>query len=153
MFLKLEPIIGFQLDQFLHECSIFVVLIGCIHPPCNRDVAAFTHVGPYNFPCFQKKHISLVFRLKYFLFFFVNIARSCVSWMILSAVCTCNFLQAIFLHVVRVLFTAFRTCLMTSTGFPVVSIFLAFEAPQGNWGVLLDSLKTIADLHWEYGAD
>ena len=29
----------------------------------------------------------------------------------------------------------------------MVSIFLAFEAPQGSWGVLLNSLKIIADLH------
>ena len=29
----------------------------------------------------------------------------------------------------------------------MVSIFLAFEAPQEHWDVLLNSLKTIADLH------
>ena len=88
-----------------------------------------------------------MFNLNYLFFFFVNNARSYVSRMILSAVCTCNFFQAIFLHVVRVLFTAFRTCLSSFRGFPVVSIFLAFEAPQGRWNVLLNSLKTIADFH------
>ena len=67
--------------------------------------------------------------------------------MTLSAVCTSNFLQAIFLHVVQVLFTAFGTCVSSSTGFPVASIFLTFEASQGRWDVLLNSLKTIADLH------
>ena len=39
------------------------------------------------------------------------------------------------------------TCLSSSTGFPVVSIFLAFEGPHWNWDVLLNSLKTTADLH------
>ena len=141
--LKLWPIIGFQMDQFLYEYSIFVVLIGCICPPCNRGIAVFFHVAPYNFLCFQKGHIPLVFHLKYFLFFSVSIARPCVSQMILLAVCTSNFFQAIFLHVVQVL----CTCLSSSTDFPVVSIFLAFEAPQENWDVLLNSLKTIADLH------
>ena len=66
--------------------------------------------------------------------------------MILSAVCTLNLLQAIFLQVVRVLFTAFGTCLSSFTGFPVVSIILAFEASQGCWDVLLNSLKTMANL-------
>ena len=66
--------------------------------------------------------------------------------MILSAVSTSNFFHAIFLYVVWVLFTAFRTCPSSSTGFPVVSIFLVFEAPKERWDVQLDSLKTIADL-------
>ena len=73
--MKLWPIIRFQLDQFLLECSIFVVLIACIRSPCNRGVAVVSHVGPYNFPCFQEGYISLVFHLKYSLFFFVNIAN------------------------------------------------------------------------------
>ena len=146
--LKLWLIICFQLDQFLHECSVFFVLIGCIHPLCNRSVAVFSHVAPYHFLWFQEGHIPLVFHLSYFLFFFVNIARSCISWMILLAVCTSNFLQAIFLHMVWVLFTAFGTCLSPSTSFPVMFIFLAFEASQGCWDILLNSLKTIADLHF-----
>ena len=87
------------------------------------------------------------FHLKYFFFFFVNITRSCVTRMILSAVCASNFFQAIFFHVVRVLFTTFGTCLCFFTGFLVVSIFLAFEAPQECWDVLLNPLKTIADFH------
>ena len=29
----------------------------------------------------------------------------------------------------------------------VGSIFLSFEAPKGHWDVLLDPLKTVADLH------
>ena len=68
--------------------------------------------------------------------------------MILLAVCTSTLLQAIFLHMVRVLFTTFRTCLWSSIGFPVLFIFLAFEAPQESWDILLNSLKTIADLHF-----
>ena len=67
--------------------------------------------------------------------------------MILSKVFTSNFFQKILLQLVRVLFTAFGTCLSTSTGFPVVSIFWAFEAHQGRWDILFNSLKTIADLH------
>ena len=80
-------------------------------------------------------------------FFFVNITGCYASQMILLAVSTCNFLQAIFLQVVRVLFTTLGTYLSSSTGFPVVSIFLAFEIPQGHWDILLSSLKTTADLH------
>ena len=63
------------------------------------------------------------------------------------AVCTSNFLQVIFLHVIRVLFTTFGTCLSPSTGFPVMSIFLAFEEPQGCWDILPNPLKIIAYLH------
>ena len=140
--LKLWPIIGFQLDQFLHKCSIFGVVIGSIRPPSNGGVAAFSHIAPYNSPSFQEGNIPLVFHLNYFFFFLVNSTSSCVSRMILLAVSTMNFFQAIFLCMVQVLFTAFGTCLSSSTGFPEVFKFLTFEAPQ-----LLNSLKTIADLH------
>ena len=91
-----------------------------------------------------------VLHLKYFLFFFCihhNILRKLILCkMILSAVGTSNFLQTILLQVVLVLFIAFRTCLSSFTGFSVVSIFLAFEALQGRWDVLLDTLKKI-DIH------
>ena len=148
MLLKLWSIIGFQLDQFLHKCSIFGVVIDSVRPPCNGGIAAFSHIAPYNSPSFQK-----VFDLNYFFFFLVNSTSSCVSRMILLAVCTSNFFQAIFLCMVRVLFTTFGICLSSSTGFPVVSKFLTFEAPQGSWDVLLNSLKTLADLHllWSLG--
>ena len=46
-----------------------------------------------------------------------------------------------------VFFTAFGTCISSSTDFLVVFIFLAFEAPQGSRDVLFDSLYTIAYLH------
>ena len=105
-------------------------------------VCFFTYLVRY--PFFWEKYIPLVFYLKYFLFFYENISRPCVSRMTLSVVWTSNFHQAIFL---RVLFSAFGTCLSSSTGFPVVSIFSAFEAPQGRWDVLFNSLETIADLH------
>ena len=122
--------IWFQLDRLLHECSIFVVLIGCICPLFNRGVAVFSHVGPYYFPCFQEGHILLVFHLKYLFFFFVDIVRSCVSQMILSVVCTSNFFQAIFstwsgsfsLHLAQVL---------SSTDFLVVSIFWSLKHLRG----------------------
>ena len=73
--------------------------------------------------------------------------------MILLAVCTSNFFHSIFLCMARVLFTAFSTCLSPSTGFPVVSKFLTFKAPQGSWDILHNSFKTIADLHlfWSSG--
>ena len=66
---KLWLIIHFQLVQFLHVCSIFVVLIGCVRPPCIRGVAVFYHIGPYSFPCFQEGHIPLLLHLEYFLLF------------------------------------------------------------------------------------
>ena len=72
MLLKLWPIIGFQLEQFLHKCSIFGVVIGFIHPPCNGGIAAFSHIAPYNSPNFQKGNISLVFDLNNFFFFLVD---------------------------------------------------------------------------------
>ena len=154
LLLKLWPINGFQLDQFLHKSSIFAVVIGFTRLPCNGGVAAFSYIAPHNSPSFQKGNIPLVFNLNYFFFFLVNSTSSCVSRIILLAVCTCNFFQAIFLCMVRVIFAAFGTCLSSSTGFPVVSKFLTLEAPQGSWDVLLNSLKTIADLSplLEFGA-
>ena len=86
-----------------------------------------------------------MFQLNNFFFFLVNNASSCVSRMILSAVCTSNFFQAIFLNVVRLLFIAFDTCLSFSIGLPVVFIFLAFETPQGSWDELLNSLSVELD--------
>ena len=68
MLLKLWSIIGFQLEQFLHKCSIFAVVIGSIRPPCNGGIAAFSHIAPYNSPSFQEGNISLVFDLNNFFF-------------------------------------------------------------------------------------
>ena len=98
--------------------------MGGIRRPCNRGVAAFSLIDPYNFPCIQEGHISLVFHFKYFLFLFCKkIARSCVSRIILSAVCTSNFFQVIFFHVVRILFPAFGQRMSSSTCFPVVCLY------------------------------
>ena len=108
MLLKLWPIIGFQLHKFLHKCSISGIVIGSIHRSCNGGVAAFSHIAPYNSPSFQEGNIPLEFNLNYFFFFLVNSTSSCVSRMIL-AVCTLNLFQAVFLCMVRVLFTAFGT--------------------------------------------
>ena len=85
--------------------------------------------------------------LKYFFFFFVDFTRSCVSQVIFLALHTSRFLQAIFFLMVRVFFTAFGTCVSSSTGFPMVSIFLAFEEPQRKRDVPFDPLYTIAYLH------
>ena len=115
-------------------------------PSVQQGVSAFSHIPPYNSPSFKEGNIPLVFDLNYFFFFLVISTISCMSRMVLLAVCTSNFFQAIFLCMVRVLFTAFGTCLSSSTGFPVVSKFLTFKAPQGRWDVLLNSLKIIADL-------
>ena len=146
--LKFWPIIGFQLDQFLHECSIFVVVIGSIRPPCNRDVAALSNIAPHNSPSFQEGNIPLVFNLDYFFFFLVNSARSCVSRMILLAVCTCNFFQVIFLHVVRVRFTAFGTWLLCG-----VHIF-GIWSTSGELGrtAQLSQDNSWSSPRWEYGA-
>ena len=133
MLLKLWPIIGFQFDQFLHKNSTFGVVIDSIRPLSNGGEAAFSHIAPYNSLSFQKGKNPLVFHLNYFFFFLVNSTSSCVSRMILLAICTSNFFQAIFLCMVLVFFTTFGTCLSSSTGFPVVS---KFEAPQGSWDVL-----------------
>ena len=51
----------------------------------------------------------------------------------------------IFLQVVWDLFPAFRTFLSSSTGFLVLSIFWASEAPQERRDLVFDYLKTIAD--------
>ena len=88
-----------------------------------------------------------MFHFKYFLYFFVNITRSCQSRIILLTVYTSNFFQAIFLHVVWVLFTAFGMCVSSSTGFLVMPIFTAFKTPHGCWDVVLESLKIIVDLN------
>ena len=45
-----------------------------------------------------------------------------------------------------VLFTSFGTWVSSCTGFPVVSIFLVFEAPQGCWDALLNLLKPKTNL-------
>ena len=79
-------------------------------------------------------------------FLFMNIAWCCLCRMILSGVCTSNILQAIFLHMARALFIASSTYVSSSAGFPVMSLFLAFEAPQVHGYELLNSFKTIADL-------
>ena len=95
----------------------------------------------------RKTHSSCV-SFKYLFFFFVGFTGSCVSWVILSAVHTSCFLQGIFLHMVWVHFTAFGRCVSSCTGFSVVSILLAFEAPQWSQDILFDPLYTIAYLHF-----
>ena len=82
----------------------------------------------------------------HFFFFFVNNASSCVSQVILSAVCTSNFFQAIFLHVVRVLFTTFGTFLSSPRGFPCdVHIFGIWSTSGELERVGLDSLFAFSD--------
>ena len=114
----------------------------------QQRLSCFSHVAPINVPCLQKGHFPLVFHFNYFLFFFVNIERFCISRMILLADCTCNFFQAVSLHMVRVLFTAFGVYLSSSTGILWCPYFLAFETPPWSWDLLLNSLKAIVDLHF-----
>ena len=78
-------------------------------------------------------------------FCFVNI-RCCVSWMTLLAVYTSNFFQAIFLHVVWVLFTIFGICVVLYRLLCGVHIF-GIWSTTGLLGQLLNSLKIIADFH------
>ena len=58
------------------------------------------------------------------------------------------FFYAIFLHLVRVLFTALGTCLFSPTSFSVVFIFLTFQAPKGCWDILFNLQETIPDFHF-----
>ena len=67
----------------------------------------------------------------------------------LLSLCLLKFGQVYFFSAfqVQILFTALGTCLLSSAGFHVVSIFLVFEAPQESWDIHLNPLKTIVDLH------
>ena len=47
-----------------------------------------------------------------------------------------------------VLFTELGTCLLSSASFQAVSSFLAFEALQGCWHILLNSLEILAVFHF-----
>ena len=67
--------------------------------------------------------------------------------MILSAVCTCNFFQAIFLHVVRFLFHCISHMSVVLYRLPCGVHIFGIWRPQGSRYVLPNSLKTIADLH------
>ena len=135
---RILPIIRFQR----------VVVIGSIRPLHHRGVAAFSHKAPYNSPCFQEGHIPIVFRIDIFFFFLVNSARSCVSRMILLAVCLKEIRCTIFLHVVRILFTAHVCCPLQAPlwcpyfwhlkplkgcwlfGFYIISTFVGYLTPN-----------------------
>ena len=59
-----------------------------------------------------------------------------------------HFLCANFLHVVWVLFVALYICLSSSVDLSLVSVFWAFNAPQGSWDILFNPLETTADFHF-----
>ena len=136
LFLEFQPIIWFQLNQFLHKSSIFVILIDCICSLCYRSVGIFAYVSTYNFPCFQENsscaspQVSLFCRFHRILFKLGDFVDS--SHILFPSS-----------NMVWVLFIAFGTCVLSSTGFPMVSTFLAFEAPHGSWNILFDSLYTL----------
>ena len=84
--LKLWPIIWFQLDPFLHKSSVFIFLVDWIHSPCNRSLFSLIK-NPSVFLAFWKDTLVLGFTSSIsFFFFFINITRSCISWMALLAV-------------------------------------------------------------------
>ena len=71
MVFKLWPIICFQLDSFHHECSIFVVFIGCsCFLPCSSLQFSLFPVRPYSscvspqvFPFLFCKHRKILHKL------------------------------------------------------------------------------------------
>ena len=93
----------------------------------------------------KKDTLLLCFTSSIFFFLFCSFAMSCISRVILLAVCTSSFHQVFFLHGFLVFPPAFGTCVLSSTSFPVMSIFLTFEGPQASRDVLFDPLNTIAD--------
>ena len=145
---ELCPITGFQFDQFLHRCSIFDVVIGCIRSPYNGGVAAFSHIAPNNSHSFQEGNIPLVFNLNYFFFFLSKQHKFLRKLDDLVGSLHIEFLSCNLLLHGRGSFSPHlaRVCrlLHASLWCP---IFLTFEAPQRSRNVQLNSLKTIADLH------
>ena len=70
--------------------------------------------------------------LNYFLFFLVRFARTSVIRVILSAIHTSNFLQAIFIYMVCFFLTAFGTCVSFSYILPCgVIIFGIWSTSRG----------------------
>ena len=65
--------------------------------------------------------------------FFIDVARSWVNRMVLSAIWTSNFLQAIFLHMVRVLFISLGTYLSSSYSESYSDKFLFFYSKNNKW--------------------
>ena len=151
LFLKFWSIIRFQLDQVLHQGSIPSVLVALSDWIClsyDRGESTLSHVGSRYFPSFCKASVFLVFHPKYFFLHFINVPRLWVSRIILTAVCVFYFIRALFVCMVRILFTALGTCRSSSANFPVVSLFLTFEAPHEGWDILFDPLEAIADFHF-----
>ena len=113
MLLKLWPIIHFQLDQLLHECSIFAVLIVRICSPCKRH-NCFLPCSSRQFSLLPGRIHSSCVSPQAFPFLFWKHHKILHKPMILLAVCTFNFFKATFLLMVQFLFTAFGTCLSSS---------------------------------------
>ena len=76
------------------------------------------------------------------------VARSWEGWEVLTTVWSLSFILTIFLHMVWVFFTTPSTCLTSSPSLPVVTIFLAFKAPQGCRDVLIHHLISISNSYF-----
>ena len=127
---------GFTLSHFIsqiHPRDLFRLLaIGMCH---------FLPVHHFVMACLLGPKVKIQHRKEIFLFLF------CKRRKILRKPDDLGSLD-IFIHVVRVVFAALGTCLSSSAGFPIVSIFLAFKASKRWWDVLLNPLETITDLHF-----
>ena len=44
----------FQTGTISQRVFYICCIIDSVRPPCNRGVAAFSHIAPYNSPCFQE---------------------------------------------------------------------------------------------------
>ena len=100
-----------------------------------------------------KTHLSCVLP-QVFHFLFVNIARPSISQMILSAVCTSYFFQAIFLHMVQVLFTTFGTCVILYRLPCGVRIFGIWSTSGVLWCTAqLSQDNSQSSPSWDYMAD
>ena len=76
---KLHSAGFYQLDQFLYKCSIFVVLISYIRPPCNRGVVVFLPCSSLQFSLLPERTYSTCVSPQVFRFLFCkqrNILRA-----------------------------------------------------------------------------
>ena len=138
-----------------YPAELYICSLSCfdwIYPTYNKGVGILSHGGPYYFSSLQKVTFLLC---QYFFLLFIDVTRSWVSWMVMSAVWISDFLWAILLRMVWVLFAAFYICLSSSASFPVVSIFLTFKAPHRCWDIHIqlsqDNIRFLLPLgiwHW-----
>ena len=142
--LKLWLIVRFRLDQFLNQSSIFVVLIDWIHSLSNKSVRVFSHAELYYFHCFQEAYVLLVLYCNISFPFFIDVTWPWISrW---SCQQFGHFFS--FEHTFSMWSGSFScTCQSSCEIFPMMSIFLAFEASQECWDIFSTPLGTAADIH------